>query len=30
VTRLIGYLFLQIPNVPFTDDQLSTVNWAVF
>ena len=30
VTRLIGYLFLQIPNVSFTDDQLSTVNWAVF
>jgi hypothetical protein len=30
VTRLIGYLFLQIPNQPFGDDQLSTVNWAVF
>lgn len=30
VTRLIGYLFLQVPNQPFTDDQLSTVNWAVF
>jgi hypothetical protein len=30
VTRLIGYLYLQLPNVPFTDDQLATVNWAVF
>lgn len=30
VARLIGYLYLQVPNVPFTDDQLSTVNWAVF
>jgi hypothetical protein len=30
VSRLIGYLYLQIPNQPFTDDQLSTVNWAVF
>jgi hypothetical protein len=30
VTRLIGYLYLQVPNIPFTDDQLSTVNWAVF
>jgi hypothetical protein len=30
VTRLIGYLYLQIPNQPFSDDQLSTVNWAVF
>ena len=30
VTRLIGYLYLQVPNQPFTDDQLSTVNWAVF
>ena len=30
VARLIGYLYLQQPNVPFTDDELSTVNWAVF
>jgi hypothetical protein len=30
VTRLIGYLYLQVPGVPFSDDQLSTVNWAVF
>ena len=30
VARLIGYLYLQDPGVPFTDDQLSTVNWAVF
>lgn len=30
VTRLIGYLYLQVPGVAFTDDQLSTVNWAVF
>ena len=30
VARLIGYLFIQQPNVPFTDDELSTVNWAVF
>ena len=30
VTRLIGYLYLQQPNVPFTDEELSTVNWAVF
>ena len=30
VTRLIGYLYLQLPNVAFTDDQLATVNWAVF
>ncbi|HYY46488.1 MAG TPA: hypothetical protein VE951_05470 [Candidatus Angelobacter sp.] len=30
VARLIGYLYLQVPSVPFTDDQLSTVNWAVF
>lgn len=30
VTRLIGYLYLQVPNLPFTDAQLSTVNWAVF
>jgi hypothetical protein len=30
VARLIGYLYLQVPNLPFSDDQLSTVNWAVF
>ena len=30
VARLIGYLYMQLPGVPFTDDQLSTVNWAVF
>ncbi|TME23336.1 MAG: hypothetical protein E6I68_07540 [Chloroflexi bacterium] len=30
VARLIGYLYLQQPNVPFTDDELSTVHWAVF
>jgi hypothetical protein len=30
VARLIGYLYLQEPGIPFTDDQLSTVNWAVF
>ncbi|TMD82635.1 MAG: hypothetical protein E6I74_08105 [Chloroflexi bacterium] len=30
VARLIGYLYLQQPNTPFTDDELSTVNWAVF
>ena len=30
VTRLIGYLYLQEPGKTFTDDQLSTVNWAVF
>src|SRR5205823_5403794 len=30
VARLIGYLYIQAPNVPFTDDELSTVNWAVF
>jgi hypothetical protein len=30
ITRLIGYLYLQEPGVPFTDDQLSVVNWAVF
>jgi hypothetical protein len=30
VTRLIGYLYLQVPGAKFTDDQLSTVNWAVF
>jgi hypothetical protein len=30
VARLIGYLYLQRPGQAFTDDQLSTVNWAVF
>jgi hypothetical protein len=30
VARLIGYLYLQEPGQVFTDDQLSTVNWAVF
>jgi hypothetical protein len=30
VTRLIGYLYLQQPGQGFTDDELSTVNWAVF
>ena len=30
VARLIGYLYLQQPNVPFSDDELSTVNWAVY
>lgn len=30
ITRLIGYLYLQEPGQSFTDDQLSTVNWAVF
>jgi hypothetical protein len=34
VSRLIGYLYIQMDiqnsNVPFTDDELSTVNWAVF
>ena len=30
VARLIGYLFIQEPGIAFTDDQLSTVNWAVF
>jgi hypothetical protein len=30
VTRLIGYLYLQEPGQTFTDEQLSTVNWAVF
>ena len=30
VTRLIGYLYLQQPGQSFTDDELSTVNWAVF
>jgi hypothetical protein len=30
VTRLIGFLYLQEPDKSFTDDELSTVNWAVF
>ena len=30
VARLIGYLYLQEPGQAFTDEQLSTVNWAVF
>jgi hypothetical protein len=30
VTRLIGYLYLQEAGQTFSDDQLSTVNWAVF
>lgn len=30
VTRLIGYLYLQEPAQAFSDEQLSTVNWAVF
>jgi hypothetical protein len=30
VTRLIGYLYLQHPGQVFSDDELSTVNWAVF
>jgi hypothetical protein len=30
VTRLIGYLYMQRPGVDFSDDELSTVNWAVF
>ena len=30
VARLIGYLYLQEPGQAFTDDQLSSVNWAVF
>lgn len=30
VTRLIGYLYLQQPGQDFSDDELSTVNWAVF
>ena len=30
VARLIGYLYLQQPGQVFTDDELSTVNWAVF
>jgi len=30
VTRLIGYLYLQLPGRSFSDDELSTVNWAIF
>ncbi|HVS06422.1 MAG TPA: hypothetical protein VHK65_09695 [Candidatus Dormibacteraeota bacterium] len=30
VARLIGYLYLQQPGHDFTEDVLSTVNWAVF
>jgi hypothetical protein len=30
VTMLIGYLYLQRPGETFSDDELSTVNWAVF
>jgi len=30
VARLIGYLYMQEPGQIFTDDELSTVNWAVF
>jgi hypothetical protein len=30
VAALIGYLYLQEPGRAFTDDELSTVNWAVF
>jgi hypothetical protein len=30
VARLIGYLYLQQVGQDFTDDELSTVNWAVF
>jgi len=30
VARLIGYLYLQQPGQVFTDDELSTANWAVF
>ncbi|HEY0494073.1 MAG TPA: hypothetical protein VGD57_11505 [Candidatus Dormibacteraeota bacterium] len=30
VTRLIGYLYLQEPGLSFSDEVLSTVNWAVF
>jgi hypothetical protein len=30
VARLIAYLYLQQPGQDFTDDELSTVNWAVF
>jgi hypothetical protein len=30
VARLIGYLYLQQPGQDFSDDELATVNWAVF
>jgi len=30
VTRLIGYLYLQEPGKTFSDEVLSTINWAVF
>ena len=30
VARLIGYLYLQQPGQVSTDDELSSVNWAVF
>ncbi|HET9848241.1 MAG TPA: hypothetical protein VFR68_06775 [Candidatus Dormibacteraeota bacterium] len=30
VARLIGYLYLQNPGAQYSDDLLSTVNWAVF
>ncbi len=30
VTRLIGYLYIQEPGKTFSDDELSSVNWAVF
>ena len=30
VTRLIGYLYLELPGQSFSDNELSTVNWAVF
>ena len=30
VATLIGYLYLQQPGQAFTDEELSTVNWAVF
>jgi hypothetical protein len=30
VARLIGYLYLQQPGLVFSDDELSTINWAVF
>jgi len=30
VARLIGYVYLQQPGQVFSDDELSTVNWAVF
>ena len=30
VTRLIGYLVIQEPGKTFSDDELSSVNWAVF